>query len=461
MNALRGAPRVNAEAARLRRSKALEPLGEKAEPPARAPAPNSMGPTAGAGEAAANLAGKPPAPRDERRPASARVLRRQDSSAQHVFVQTNTKFHLECDDDFVICGCDVEACAALKCSEAQLIGLPVTSLMSPLVAKLHEGYFKRLRACSPAELASMRARLERSMSRANMFAIYDFEKNPLMCALQVLVFRSRFSIVTLTVKLGPNSPLVESVPREFMGFINQEPGLHVKDYKNVTCIMLDIAGSQELCLEQGPLATAGMFFDVHKIAKEVVLQMYPFVYIHELVGDSVFLVVNASFMVNHLDKPTLLAMHVAATVSRKIDAMLSNKYKSKAQSPGEIASPSQTCGADAEQSVGEEASELYTRAGITCGAVCAGVIDSRSFRIFGSTVHLAQRLEAKCPAGQLAMCGTVRSMLAEQAPSKAFQRQLEEAVTERRELVKGFGLTDYHIVGVDSGVDWLAAHVSE
>lgn len=63
--------------------------------------------------------------------------------------------------------------------------------------------------------------------------------------------------------------------------------------------------------------------------------------------------------VKNPERPAFLAMHVATTIQQQLEEMLVKKYNST----------------------------MRVRAGIACGSVCAGVIDGRSFRMFGRCVH--------------------------------------------------------------------------
>eukprot|EP00241_Pyramimonas_parkeae_P001888 CAMPEP_0114244256 /NCGR_PEP_ID=MMETSP0058-20121206/11239_1 /TAXON_ID=36894 /ORGANISM="Pyramimonas parkeae, CCMP726" /LENGTH=483 /DNA_ID=CAMNT_0001357177 /DNA_START=355 /DNA_END=1806 /DNA_ORIENTATION=- len=342
--------------------------------------------------------------------------------------QAFASFHLQVDCSFIITGCDEEACRALKCQKEQLVGQPIVVLMSPMIAKMHDEYFARVRDASREELGPLRRRLERSMSKANHFVVYDFHRQPFMCELQVSLFQDLSSIVTLTTRRGQQCPMVESVPRCYLRYINEEPGLYVNDYDDVTCIMMDLANSTNFCVANSARDTAAVYFDVHKIAKRLVLDVYPYVYIHELIGDAVFLVVNASFMVTNLAKPGMLAMHVATSIQAQVDAMLKERY----------------------------GDSMYMRAGVASGSVCAGVIDGRSFRMFGSTVHLSQRLEAMCPKGHVALDEAVCSMLRCQATTDGMRKRIDEVVADRHAMVKGFGPTDYYTVSTDCGIDWLS-----
>mmetsp|Transcript_39399 Transcript_39399/g.75484 ORF Transcript_39399/g.75484 Transcript_39399/m.75484 type:complete len:423 (-) Transcript_39399:115-1383(-) len=352
-----------------------------------------------------------------------------DSSLQTGFVS----FHVECDENFNISGCDFEACKALKAHEKSLVGRSITSLMSPMIAKFHDRYFRTLRTCPPEKFDAYRVQIERTMTKANHFVVYDCERNAMMCEVQVALYDNLSSMVTFTVRSGEGCPMVDSVPRNYLPYINRDPGLYVNNYDDVTCIMMDLANSTAFCVNNSPRNTASVYYDVHRIAKEVVLEVYPFVYIHELIGDAVFLVVNASFMVKNPERPAFLAMHVATTIQQQLEEMLVKKYNST----------------------------MRVRAGIACGSVCAGVIDGRSFRMFGSTVHLAQRLESLCPIGSVCIDEATRHMLSLQSPDDDFKAVLDGLIEDCNSHIKGFGTMDYFAVRTPSTVPWYSALISQ
>lgn len=44
-------------------------------------------------------------------------------------------------------------------------------------------------------------------------------------------------------------------------------------------------------------------------------------------------------------------------------------------------------------------------------------------QVFGSTIHLSQRLESNCPRGQIACCSGFASQLGQQAPMRQVSRK--------------------------------------
>jgi PAS domain-containing protein len=59
---------------------------------------------------------------------------------------------LECDSKFRITRVDKEAEKLIGCGSRDLVGHPITTLMSPLVGRIHQGLFSRIRKASPAEV---------------------------------------------------------------------------------------------------------------------------------------------------------------------------------------------------------------------------------------------------------------------------------------------------------------------
>mmetsp|Transcript_177633 Transcript_177633/g.432176 ORF Transcript_177633/g.432176 Transcript_177633/m.432176 type:complete len:131 (-) Transcript_177633:144-536(-) len=112
-------------------------------------------------------------------------------------------------------------------------------------------------------------------------------------------------------------------------------------------------------------------------------------------------------MVRYPSRAAAIGSRVAMQVQRQLDVMLA------AYSP-----------------------EMYTRVGVAVGPVTAGVVDGRTFRVFGSTVHLCQRLESMCPRGKVACSMDFVDTLVQ---------QIDENVTieVQESEAKGFGVIKY------------------
>mmetsp|Transcript_4347 Transcript_4347/g.12710 ORF Transcript_4347/g.12710 Transcript_4347/m.12710 type:complete len:131 (-) Transcript_4347:90-482(-) len=112
-------------------------------------------------------------------------------------------------------------------------------------------------------------------------------------------------------------------------------------------------------------------------------------------------------MVRYPSRAAAIGFHVAMQVQRRLDVMLA------AYSP-----------------------EMYTRVGIAVGTVTAGVVDGRTFRVFGSTVHLCQRLESLCPRAKVACSMEFLDALCQQVDDNMTVELLESEA-------KGFGMIRY------------------
>lgn len=94
------------------------------------------------------------------------------------------------------------------------------------------------------------------------------------------------------------SKLLHTVPLGFGRYIQAAPGLHISDYSDVICVMMDICGSTLHANAVKSREMAELMHKTYMVVNDVVLhKVFPYAYIHEIVGDSVLLMVNADFMV--------------------------------------------------------------------------------------------------------------------------------------------------------------------
>lgn len=327
------------------------------------------------------------------------------------------------DSKFHIYDHDAGVCAMLGYREGELIGKSITILMSPVVARLHDSIFRRLEHISEAERAEVSKNLLLlSHSKCSAYSVMGADRKARMCIVSVHLATNNLSQIVL--RISPEA--MTSVPVGFQKFIGRRPSIDVQHYDGVTCIMMDIAGSTAFADLHSPEVMAELFHKVFVIAERVVLEeAFPFAYIHEVVGDSLLLLVNAGFMVRHTAEVAAetVAFHVALQVQRQVDVMLK-----------------------------EYSGAMYMRVGICSGAVCAGFVDERSLRVFGSTVQTAQLLESLCPPA---------SIVADPVFYTAFKQQLFAlgflVVLERSEL-KGIG--DIDIAIISSTLSSGGAHAS-
>jgi len=292
---------------------------------------------------------------------------------------------LRCDGDFDICEADAGVLELLKYERDELLGKSILELMSPAVADVHRRIFRNLKEVGPETVCEVGEQLlMSSMSRCREFAVLDKNKEAVICSVSVILRQDLRSKVVLQNVQGK---LLYTVPLGFGHYINDKPGCHVQDFDDVTCVMMDLAGSTRFSQSQPPSVMAELFHRMYTIANAVVLQeAFPFAYIHEIVGDSLLLLANAGFMARHPSRAAAVGGRAAMQIQSLLDAML-EAYSH----------------------------EMYARVGTAVGPVSAGVVDARTFRIFGSTVHLSQRLESLCPRGKVACSMDFLEILRQQA----------------------------------------------
>lgn len=326
-------------------------------------------------------------------------------------------FVLLCDRQTVIYDAHPNALHYLRATHRNdVIGQPITRFMSKYVADIHEKHlFPSVRNADKDQLRVLINRLmnARTMSKANRYVMYTMDDTPFMCRLQIDVQLGENPtvcgfIIHVNVCRRTQASIRDTIPMEYKEFIGSDEQC-IRDYDHVTCIFMDVCESTDFVRRRGGTQIAGMFRRIYEMANRCVMDLYPFVYVHELIGDSVFIIANAPFMVKNVQmQDTTLAVRVARSIQTQVDAYL-------------------------QDDLGEP--DMYLRVGVSVGPVTAGVIDGRTFRLFGLTVHRAQRLESVCPRGRIALDETMYH----EYPDKA-------KIVRNQGTFKGLGIVQYYTI---------------
>lgn len=266
-------------------------------------------------------------------------------------------------------------------TENDLIGLKITDLMSSYIAKLHTKHmFPLVKSIDLHKLSEIDHKINRqNMSMASRFIMFTVDKVPFMCGVSINIQLDYQGIcgyiVNINVDVSHNTNAlcgnIDAIPNKYTSLLGTN-SFTIKNYENVTCIMMDVCGSTEYICNHTDENAAIMMKNMFEISRKHIVEMYPFVYIHELIGDCVFLIVDAPYMVRNQSN---VAIEISRKIQRDVDKSL--------------------------QKINDCEQNMYLRVGIACGPVVAGIIDGRSFRLFGLTVHTAQRLESVCPRGKI------------------------------------------------------------
>lgn len=197
------------------------------------------------------------------------------------------------------------------------------------------------------------------------------------------------------------------IPRYFHEYINGSPRhIFIEQYSDTYIMCFDIMNSTELCIEIGSSNIAKVYNDLYQIIHHALYEIsYPYIRIHETCGDSVMLIANATFMPQS-KKIVELILNTCARVVTLIDAT----------------------------------STISVRCGIAKGDISGGVIDGTSFRIFGSCVHLAARLESHCLENHISCQKEIIDNMMSTHPD--FMKKFDANLCTND--LKGFGETSYY-----------------
>lgn len=315
---------------------------------------------------------------------------------------------INCDTNFIIQSYDDNTCELLKCENETLCNKCVTTLMSPFIAKLHEHYFDTLRNASIEKRKIYAHHIARSMTNASTFVVYDMNKKPILCTIKVLLSDDLSSVV----HIEEQKDNLTSIPIIFNRSLKtlNDP-FKVETYDNIVCVMMDISNSTNFTNQNDPVRTAKMYYDVYNIVKYHILQYYPYIYIHELLGDSIFLIVNAPFMIKTKCSSSNIAIDISIQLQKKIDDLLKTI---------------------------ETEIKMFLRVGIAQGSIAVGMFDGRNLRMFGSAINLSQRLESLCNEGSICVSQNI-----------IMDNKEDYVITHHMSDVKGFGTIDYFSIFVD------------
>ncbi len=316
---------------------------------------------------------------------------------------------INCDDEQNIISCNQNTLILLNYSLNDLIGKHITILMSSLLTLVHKKMFKMIKERDNNQIDKLKPKIRNHKNNLRHFYIYDSLQHPILCSVDVKINKDLTTTVILEKIEQYLSPLV---PQKYLKFINSDSSFNIDEYNNVICIMMDIANSTEICNQLTPSGIALIYHNIYKIASiDISTLYYPYAYIHETCGDSLFIIVNAEYIKKFDILAATIALKIASEIQEKIDKYLESYTNFN----------------------------LYLRCGISMGNIAGGVIDGKTFRVFGSTVHLANRLENKCEKSEFLIDTNMKKKIEKEINIHSNQ-YLNECIKEDTKELKGFGL---------------------
>jgi class 3 adenylate cyclase len=226
-------------------------------------------------------------------------------------------------------------------------------------------------------------------------------------------------IVTLSIKQSKDQQLelVFEFVEEPAGLFRTEipvktDGVFIESKSEVVVICMDFVGSTEMLSEMGVSATIDTNLRFYRdIIGLIRNKYYPFVYLHEVIGDSFIVVINADW----------------AYTSQLFCATLSVKF--------------------VQDLVMATRHYITIRTGIAYGKIRYGTIGA-TFRMFGFPMNMSSRLETVCNPNEMNICNKVNTKL---LVEHAHLQIPTDVSLKRTASLKGFGTTDYYTIPITEG----------
>lgn len=327
-------------------------------------------------------------------------------------------FH--CDDKGIILDVNANVTKFLLFKRSSLLGEFVGQIMTPFMYMMHrEIFLNHYKTASKVARNSMDARLS-SKTKSRPLIIYNVNGHPVFVNLS-LISKPRvdytqrpgalplpsdseyyFRLCAWLKRSQDESRYVYSDSIEDLAKSHQGFSL---SKNNIVIICIDFVNSTELLQEKGPINMAFInkrFYD--DIVQIITHHFYPYLCVHEIVGDSFVLVLNADWTYNLQRYCTVLAINFINRLYRCTEDYVS------------------------------------MRVGISYGKVIYGFIGP-TLRFFGNPMHVASRLEGYGGRGKALvnvefydkLCSEVATM------NEELLHRLVQSCKLEKVILKGYG----------------------
>lgn len=314
---------------------------------------------------------------------------------------------IECDNKFNIIKCNQNTVKYTEYIMHDLIRKPITILMPDIVKGIHERIFESMKTMGSTEIRKIGKKLRTSMKNIRYVNIKTKSNHIIHCIIDVILKENRHCVVNITPIKWISNPLV---PVQFLPYITNKPSLNLETSNDIICIMMDMANSTEYGRTKSSYLVGELYHNVYKEIDEIITDIYyPYVYVHETCGDSFVIILNMPFMRCH-PQSYELSVNICIDILKKVNRSL----------------------------LGEKSPSLYLRCGIAVGELSYGVIDGKTFRVFGNTINLASRLESMCEYNHINLSKEIYSKIRSKA-----------SYDMKDGICKGIGKCKYYSVHID------------
>jgi hypothetical protein len=325
-----------------------------------------------------------------------------------VFIDKLEKYVIKCDHDGVIIDINEETLILLLYEKQNIINKFIGILMSPFMNYLH----KNVLLPKYKEINNIQKNIAHiflsALSVKRPLIIYNILKEPIYISLSVIFTKYGFNIC-FSVNNEINNENIYT-----KNIISTNKSENFKLTKNkLVIIAIDFINSTETLVNDGVLN----YIDINKrfhrdIINKIKKYYYPYIYIHEIIGDMFIIILNADWTFNITKYTTSLALSFIIQLIKK-----TNDY-------------------------------VNIRCGIVYDNLYYGYID-HNLRLFGEAINKASRLESTCKGEYEINCD-----------NNFLQKLLEENIYNKNNLtiqynttnLKGFGMTSYNSIEIKKNI---------
>ena len=282
-------------------------------------------------------------------------------------------------------------------------------LMNDFMYMLHEKYYIKMFKESSGKERNLIENKLKNFNHKRPLIIYDINTKAHHTHVSIIPSSSNLQITFEFIKEDINDfyILPNIVTNEF------------KENKNDSIIiMTDFIQSTELLEEKGIVNLIHICSTFNEVITSLIRDKYfPYIYIHETVGDSFILIMNTEWTHNNERFCASLAINFLFELIQKTKHF------------------------------------IKIRTGIGYGRIHYGKIGN-IFRFFGRPLHIAARLENKCNENKINICEKLYIKLKSEMDILERHNVLDE-ITEKTENLKGFGNKKYYSINVSESSPFL------
>ena len=331
-------------------------------------------------------------------------------------------YSILCDNNGLIEDATHDMLVLLHCNIDTIKGKFIGSIMSLYMSMIHKQFFiGNFNTCGAIERNKIENRLKRG-HRKRPILIYDIEGNSHTVGLSILYNKCPFDtnknpFSTTSINLSKQFYLIFDLIDEpldlfytYIPMVND--GIFTESKTKVVLICIDFVDSTATLISQGgALLSIDNSIKFHKAIVQLIRNVYyPFIYLHEVIGDSFIIALNIDWVY------TSEVFCASLAISFIFDLVQNTKHF------------------------------VEIRTGVAYGTLHYGTIGS-TFRFFGKPINMASRLENKCLVNEIIICKDFYNKLILEMEYISTTIPASKIIKQTLNL-KGFGDTECYKINI-------------